>query len=171
MLQSRGRSRHFEEPVRRDSTNCRGVVASAGRINLVEGKRDAFELNLTGDVRHDSAGLDGVHRATAAPDGSSASGRDGTGNPLEKIANIVWPRATPGGDDSLIYINDNEATPSYSKLYQRKLGNVEITNSALGRRTAEDGGRVVGRGQRGAMARFQSIAAALLAAPPLTLCA
>ena len=34
-------------------------------------KRDAFELELTGDVRHDGAGLDGVHRATAAPSGIS----------------------------------------------------------------------------------------------------
>ena len=38
-------------------------------------------------MRHDGAGLDGVHRATAVPDASSASGRYGTGNPLEKIAN------------------------------------------------------------------------------------
>ena len=75
-----GRGRDFEELVRRDPTNDRGVAASAGRINRVEGgKRDAFELKLTGDVRHDGAGLDGVRRATAVPDASSASGRYGTG--------------------------------------------------------------------------------------------
>ena len=50
-------------------------------------KRDAFELKLTGDVRYCRAGLDGVHRATAVPDASSASGRYETGNSLEKIAN------------------------------------------------------------------------------------
>src|SRR5262249_37525554 len=41
-----GRGRDFEEPVRRDSTNDRGLAASAGRINRVEGgKRDAFDSN------------------------------------------------------------------------------------------------------------------------------
>jgi hypothetical protein len=40
-----------------------------------------------GDVRHGGAGLDGVHRATAVPNASSASRRYGTGNPIERIAN------------------------------------------------------------------------------------
>ena len=83
-----GRGRDFEEPVRRESTNDRGVAASAGRINRVR-RQQALRapLKLTADVRHDGAGLDGVHRATAVPDASSASGRYGTGNPIEKIAN------------------------------------------------------------------------------------
>ncbi len=32
-------------------------------------KRDALELKLMGDMRHDGAGPDRVHRATAAPCG------------------------------------------------------------------------------------------------------
>jgi hypothetical protein len=46
----------FEKPVRRDSTNDHGVAASAGRINRVEGSKRL------------------------------ASGRYGTGNLIEKIA-------------------------------------------------------------------------------------
>ena len=57
-------------------------------------KRDAFELKLTGDVRHDG-GLDGVHGATTAPDASSASGHSGAGNPLEKIADPCIPAVGP----------------------------------------------------------------------------
>jgi len=70
-----------EEPVRRDSPNDR---LSCG-------------LKWTEDVRHDGAGLDGVHRATAVPDASSASGRSGTGNPLERIANAGHIGVVGGG--------------------------------------------------------------------------
>jgi len=39
-----GRGRDFEDPVRRDSPNDRGVAAPAGRIDGVAGgKRDAFD--------------------------------------------------------------------------------------------------------------------------------
>jgi hypothetical protein len=41
-----------------------------------------------GNVRHNGAGLNGVHRATAVPDAIQRAGRyGGAGNPVEKIAN------------------------------------------------------------------------------------
>ena len=63
------------------------VIATLGRFEELQASGRATRVKLTGDVRHDGAGLDGVHRATAVPDASSASGHYGTGNPLEKIAN------------------------------------------------------------------------------------
>jgi hypothetical protein len=44
-------------------------------------------VKLTTDVCDDGTGLDGIDRATAVPDASSASGHYGTGNPIEKLAN------------------------------------------------------------------------------------
>ena len=52
----------------------RGTRSRLVDYALDSSKCDAFELKLTGDVRRDGAGLDGVHRATAIPDSSSAWG-------------------------------------------------------------------------------------------------
>jgi hypothetical protein len=62
--------------------NDRGIEASADRINRAASV--TYSTQTDRDVRHDGAGLGKVHRATAVPDASSASGRYATGKPLEK---------------------------------------------------------------------------------------
>ena len=69
------------------STSLIDLSARSRRSGQKPMTRDAFELKLTGDVRHDGANSAGFTARWPFLTPRSASGRYGTGNPLEKIAN------------------------------------------------------------------------------------